>query len=63
MFTDSDKTVEEIYSTAAEDSSELGETSFFEDTSIYWEPANDSGTIYDQLAKKKFREIIRSQIE
>ena len=29
---------------------------------MYWEPSSDRASLYDQLAKKKFREIIRDQI-
>ena len=57
---------EEIYSQVAQGNSELYQTlnsSFFEETIIYWEPGSDSGAIYEQLAEKRFREIIRSQIE
>ena len=30
---------------------------------MYWEPGSDCGSIYEQLAKRKFREIIRQQIK
>ena len=36
---------------------------FFEETTIYWEPGSDCSVIYQQLAQKKFREIVREQIE
>lgn len=38
------------------------QSSFFQDTVIYWEPGSDCASIYEQLAKNKFREIIREQI-
>ena len=61
------ETSEEIYSqVAAQGNSELYQTlnsSFFEETVIYWEPGTNREEIYEQLAQKKFREIIRSQIQ
>ena len=38
-------------------------TSFFEESTVYWEPGSDCSVIYEQLAQQKFREIIREQIE
>ena len=37
--------------------------SFFEETLVYWEPGSDCESIYQQLAEKKFREVIRDQIQ
>lgn len=39
------------------------DASYFEDSVVYWHPASDCATIYEQLAKKKFREIVRDQIK
>ena len=39
------------------------DASYFEDSVVYWHPASDCATIYEQLAKKKFREIVRDQVE
>ena len=41
----------------------LDETAFFEQEDIYWEPASSQTALYDQLAKKKYREILRQQIQ
>ena len=37
--------------------------SFFKETVIYWEPANDCEAIYGQLADKRYREIVRQHIK
>ena len=37
--------------------------SFFEEEVIYWEPGSDCASIYEQFSQKKYREIIREQIE
>jgi len=36
---------------------------FFEESEIYWKPASDSASLYEQLAKNKYREILRHQIQ
>ena len=35
----------------------------FVETEIYWKPSSDCGSIYEQLALRKYREIIRTQIK
>ena len=35
---------------------------FFEESDTYWRPAGDSTALYDQLAQRKYREIMRNQI-
>ena len=35
---------------------------FFEETKTYWVPADSASKLYDQFARKKFREILRNQI-
>ena len=35
---------------------------FFEEVDDYWEPGSDAASIYDQLAMRRFREILREQI-
>ena len=39
------------------------EVAFFEESAAYWRPAQDSNGLYVQLAKRKYREIVRSQIK
>ena len=39
------------------------DATFFEESSVYWSPSSDSGTLYQQLADKKYREIFRHQIQ
>lgn len=41
---------------------QLRGNSFFLETEHYWRPASSTGALYDQLAKKKYREIPRSRI-
>ena len=36
---------------------------FFAEEPIYWEPGSDAYSIYQQLSDKKYREIIRQQIQ
>ena len=36
---------------------------FFEETVVYWEPKNAEQEIYNQFKEKKFREILKDQIE
>ena len=36
---------------------------FFEESESYWKPASDSIALYEQLSMKKYREILRKQIE
>ena len=36
---------------------------FFEESDIYWRPAQDYSGLYDQLAQRKYREIMRRQIK
>ena len=35
----------------------------FEEDDTYWEPADDARGLYEQLSAKKYREIVRSQIQ
>ena len=35
---------------------------FFTEESIYWEPESDTTSLYEQLAKRKYREISRQFI-
>ena len=37
--------------------------SFFDESESYWKPASDSNTLYEQLSLRKYREILRKQIE
>ena len=46
---------EESYAEPADD--------FFEEVDDYWEPGCDAASIYDQLALRRFREILREQIK
>ena len=39
------------------------ERMFFEESEVYWRPARDSTGLYDQLAQRKYREIVRHQIK
>ncbi len=36
---------------------------FFEETITYWEPKNVEQDIYNQFSEKKYREILKDQIE
>ena len=36
---------------------------FFENTDNYWKPASDTEGLYQQLSSKKYREILRQQIQ
>ena len=36
---------------------------FFEESEIYWKPASCTGSLYAQLAQKKYREIFEDQIK
>ncbi len=36
---------------------------FFEEKDKYWKPATNTATLYQQLASRKYREIIRKQIQ
>ena len=35
----------------------------FEENDTYWVPASDANELYSQLSSKKYREIIRQQIQ
>ena len=35
----------------------------FENSDVYWRPADQTSKLYAQLSKKKYREIPRSQIQ
>ena len=35
----------------------------FAETDVYWKPGSDCGSIYEQLALRKYREILRAQIK
>ena len=35
----------------------------FEEDDTYWEPASDANELYKQLSAKKYREIVRKQIQ
>ena len=35
----------------------------FEEDDTYWEPASDANELYKQLSAKKYREIVRQQIQ
>ena len=35
----------------------------FREDDAYWEPANDVNELYRQLYSKKYREIVRQQVE
>ena len=36
---------------------------FFEESESYWKPASDPASLYAQLAKNKYREILRHQVQ
>ena len=36
---------------------------FAESDGDYWEPASDTRGLYEQLSNKKYREILRNQIQ
>ena len=36
---------------------------FFEKSDIYWRPAAQANVLYDQLAKRKYREIPRNKLK
>jgi len=38
------------------------ETIFFEQADLYWEPPSSAAELYNQLAKRKYREIKRDQV-
>ena len=37
--------------------------SFFTEEKLYWTPGEDTNVLYEQLAQKKYREIMRQEIE
>jgi hypothetical protein len=39
------------------------EVSFFEQSDVYWEPPASTPELYNQLARRKYREIHRNQIQ
>jgi len=41
----------------------LHEGEFFERNETYWKPASSKTALYDQLARKKYREMLRHQIQ
>ena len=41
----------------------LDDTAFFEQEEVYWKPASKQRALYQQMAKKKYREILRPQIQ
>ena len=47
---------------AADDSNSSG-SAFFEETERFWHPAGDRAGLYHQLANKKYREILRTNIK
>ena len=46
-----------------EEVGDSGPSSFFEETESFWAPAGDCASLYQQLANRKYREILRNQIE
>lgn len=38
-------------------------STFFEETERFWRPAGDRASLYQQLANKKYREILRTNIQ
>ena len=36
---------------------------FFTEEKLYWTPGEDTSVLYEQLAQKKYREILRQEIE
>ena len=36
---------------------------FFEECETYWSPSSNANELYEQLSRKKYREIPRNQIE
>ena len=43
--------------------SKLEKPIFFVESEVYWKPGPDCRSIYDQLAKKRYREIARKKIQ
>ncbi len=39
------------------------DTAFFEESNEFWAPESDTSKLYEQLAKRKYREIPRSAIQ
>ena len=37
--------------------------SFFTEEKLYWTPGEDTNVLYEQLAQKKYREIMHQEIE
>ena len=40
-----------------------GDDCFFTEDKTYWTPSEDTSVLYEQLAQKKYREILRHQIQ
>ena len=40
-----------------------GDDCFFTEDKTYWTPSEDTSVLYEQLAEKKYREILRHQIQ
>ena len=40
-----------------------GDDCFFTEEKIYWTPSEDTSVLYEQLAQKKYREMLRQQIQ
>jgi hypothetical protein len=38
-------------------------STFFEETERFWHPAGDRAGLYQQLANKKYREILRTNVQ
>ncbi len=45
------------------DSPSVNNWTFFEEIDKYWKPATNAATLYQQLASRKYREIIRKQVK
>lgn len=41
---------------------QLQQAAFFLEDEVYWPPASSKKALYDQLSRKKYREILRQQI-
>ena len=41
----------------------IDENMFFAETETYWRPASDPASLYEQLARNKYREINREHIQ
>ena len=63
MYTHFQSLYADIGGETAGDSNDSSCSSFFEETERFWRPAGDRASLYQQLANKKYREILRTSIQ